>query len=89
MTAKQGPRVFIRSKAVWGYDPEFMALMPAALGVAGEDIAAGDVWVATGADGQMIEISARRLTACSSSRARSSVMERRHSLQSLLFILFT
>jgi GNAT superfamily N-acetyltransferase len=42
-----------RSKAVWGYDPEFMALMPAALGVAGEDIAAGDVWVATGADGQI------------------------------------
>jgi len=25
-----------RSKAVWGYDPEFMALMLAALGVAGE-----------------------------------------------------
>jgi hypothetical protein len=42
-----------RSKAVWGYDPEFMALMLAALGVAGEDIAAGDVWVATGADGQI------------------------------------
>src|SRR4029077_8899783 len=28
-----------RSKAVWGYDPEFMAPMLAALGVAGEDIA--------------------------------------------------
>jgi len=42
-----------RSKAVWGYDPEFMALMLAALGVAGEDIAAGDVWVATAADGQI------------------------------------
>ena len=42
-----------RSKAVWGYDPEFMALMLAALEVAGEDIAAGDVWVATGADGQI------------------------------------
>src|SRR5580700_1794016 len=42
-----------RSKAVWGYDPEFMALMLAALGVAGEDIAAGDVWVATGADRQI------------------------------------
>jgi hypothetical protein len=26
------------SKAVWGYDPEFMALMPAVLGFAGEDI---------------------------------------------------
>jgi hypothetical protein len=36
-----------RSKAGWGYDPEFMALMLAALGVAGEDIAAGDVWVAS------------------------------------------
>src|ERR1700752_1470926 len=33
--------------------PEFMTLMLAALGVAGEDIAAGDVWVATGADGQI------------------------------------
>jgi hypothetical protein len=42
-----------RSKAVWGYDPEFMALILAALGIAGEDIAAGDVWVATGADGQI------------------------------------
>jgi hypothetical protein len=30
-----------------------MAPMLAALGVAGEDIAAGDVWVATGADGQI------------------------------------
>ena len=30
-----------------------MALMPAALGFAGEDITAGDVWVATGADGQI------------------------------------
>jgi hypothetical protein len=29
-----------RSKAVWGYDPQFMALMPAALGVAPEHIAA-------------------------------------------------
>jgi hypothetical protein len=28
-----------RSKAVWGYDPEFMALMPAALAVALKDIA--------------------------------------------------
>ena len=42
-----------RSKAMWGYDPGFMALMPAALAVAPEDIAAGDVWVATGADGQI------------------------------------
>jgi hypothetical protein len=38
---------------VWGYDPEFMALIPAALGFAGEDVTAGDVWVATGADGQI------------------------------------
>ena len=38
---------------MWGYDPGFMALMPAALAVAPEDIAAGDVWVATGADGQI------------------------------------
>jgi hypothetical protein len=43
----------LRSKAVWGYDAGFMALMPAALGVAPEHIAAGDVWVATGADGQI------------------------------------
>jgi GNAT superfamily N-acetyltransferase len=42
-----------RSKAVWGYDPEFMALMPAALEVAGEDIIAGNVWIATGADEQI------------------------------------
>ena len=50
-----------RSKAVWGYDPEFMALMLAALGVAGEDIAAGDVWVATGADGQIAGVVALAL----------------------------
>jgi GNAT superfamily N-acetyltransferase len=42
-----------RSKAVWGYDAEFMALMPAALRVAREEIAAGDVWIATGTDGQI------------------------------------
>jgi hypothetical protein len=35
------------------YDLEFMALMPAVLGVTGEDITAGDVWVATGTDGQI------------------------------------
>ena len=40
-----------RSKAVWGYDPEFMALMPAALEVVPEHIGAGDVWIATGVDG--------------------------------------
>ena len=42
-----------RSKAVWGYDPEFMALMPAALEVVPEHIAAGDVWIATGVDGEI------------------------------------
>ena len=30
-----------------------MALMPAVLGVTGADITAGDVWVATGTDGQI------------------------------------
>jgi len=42
-----------RSKAVWGYDPEFMALMPAALEVVPEHVAAGDVWIATGVDGEI------------------------------------
>jgi hypothetical protein len=42
-----------RSKAVWGYDPEFKALMPAALKVVPEHIAAGDVWIATGVDGEI------------------------------------
>src|SRR6202030_3324344 len=42
-----------RSKAVWGYDPEFKALMPAALEVVPEHIAAGDVWIATGVDGEI------------------------------------
>jgi N-acetylglutamate synthase-like GNAT family acetyltransferase len=36
----------VRSKAVWGYDAAFMALMPAALAVARDEIAAGDVWIA-------------------------------------------
>jgi GNAT superfamily N-acetyltransferase len=43
----------VRSKAVWGYDAGFMALMSAALGVASEDIAAGDVWIASAADRQI------------------------------------
>ena len=42
-----------RSKAVWGYDPEFKALKPAALEVVPEHIAAGDVWIATGVDGEI------------------------------------
>ena len=35
----------VRSKAVWGYDPSFMALARTALEVSPEQIAAGDVWV--------------------------------------------
>jgi hypothetical protein len=42
-----------RSKAVWGYDAGFMTLMPAALEVAPKEIAAGDVWITTGTDGQI------------------------------------
>jgi GNAT superfamily N-acetyltransferase len=41
----------VRSKAVWGYDEAFMALARGALEVRPEQIAAGDVWVATAADG--------------------------------------
>jgi GNAT superfamily N-acetyltransferase len=37
----------IRSKAVWGYDEAFMALARVVLEVSPEQIAAGDVWVAT------------------------------------------
>jgi hypothetical protein len=33
--------------------PEFMARMPAALGVVPAHIAAGDVWIATGVDGEI------------------------------------
>jgi GNAT superfamily N-acetyltransferase len=40
----------IRSKAMWGYDEAFMALVRAVLQVSPEQIAAGDVWVATAAD---------------------------------------
>ena len=39
-----------RSKAVWGYDEAFMALARGVLQVGAEQIAAGDVWVATAAD---------------------------------------
>jgi predicted N-acetyltransferase YhbS len=46
----------IRSKAVWGYDEAFMALARAVLQVSPEQIAAGDVWVATGADGEVAGI---------------------------------
>jgi N-acetylglutamate synthase-like GNAT family acetyltransferase len=43
----------VRSKAVWGYDETFMALARAALEVRPEHIKAGDVWVATAADGSI------------------------------------
>jgi GNAT superfamily N-acetyltransferase len=43
----------VRSKAVWGYDPSFMRLSRTALEVSPEQIAAGDVWVATTADGNV------------------------------------
>jgi N-acetylglutamate synthase-like GNAT family acetyltransferase len=41
----------VRSKAAWGYDEAFMVLARVALEVRPEQIAAGDVWVATAADG--------------------------------------
>ena len=37
----------VRSKAAWGYDEAFMALARVALEVKPEQVAAGDVWVAT------------------------------------------
>jgi GNAT superfamily N-acetyltransferase len=43
----------VRSKAVWGYDESFMALARGALQVGVKEIAAGDVWVATTADGSI------------------------------------
>jgi GNAT superfamily N-acetyltransferase len=43
----------VRSKATWGYDEAFMALARAVLQVSPEQIAAGDVWVATAADGKV------------------------------------
>jgi hypothetical protein len=53
-----------RSKAVWGYDAGFMALMPAALAVSPKEIAAGDVWIATGIDGQIAGSSRPRPVRC-------------------------
>jgi predicted N-acetyltransferase YhbS len=44
----------VRSKAYWGYDEAFMALARVVLQVNPEQIAAGDVWVATGADGEVV-----------------------------------
>jgi hypothetical protein len=46
----------LRLRAVWGYEAGFMALMPAALRVALEDIAAGDVWFVIGAKGQIARV---------------------------------
>jgi predicted N-acetyltransferase YhbS len=43
----------VRSKASWGYDEAFMALARVVLHVNPEQIAAGDVWVATDADGEV------------------------------------
>jgi GNAT superfamily N-acetyltransferase len=43
----------VRSKAVWGYDDSFMALARNVLQVGVRQIAAGDVWVATTADGSV------------------------------------
>ena len=42
-----------RSKAAWGYDEAFMALVRVALKVSPEQISAGNVWVAAGADGEV------------------------------------
>jgi GNAT superfamily N-acetyltransferase len=43
----------IRSKAAWGYDEAFMALVRIAFEGMQEQVAAGNVWVATGADGEI------------------------------------
>jgi len=45
-----------RSKAVWGYDDDFMALCREPLRVKPEEIAAGDVWVAAAPDGNIAGI---------------------------------
>jgi hypothetical protein len=49
-----------RSKAVWGCDAGFMALMPATLEVAPKEIAAGDVWIASVVYGQIVGVVAPR-----------------------------
>ena len=58
----------VRSKAVWGYDEAFMALAREALQVHVKEIAAGDVWVATTADGSIAGVIS---LAPGSSRTRS------------------
>lgn len=44
----------VRSKASWGYDEAFMALARVVLQVNPDQIAAGDVWVTAGADGEVV-----------------------------------
>jgi GNAT superfamily N-acetyltransferase len=51
----------IRSKAVWGYDEWFMTQAREALQVRVEEIAAGDVWVATTVDGSIAGVVALAL----------------------------
>ena len=46
-------KLCVRSKASWGYDEVFMALAQITLEVSPQQIAAGDVWVATAADGSV------------------------------------
>ena len=46
-------KLCVRSKAVWGYDEAFMALVRIAFEGMQEQVMAGDVWVATGADGEL------------------------------------
>jgi GNAT superfamily N-acetyltransferase len=43
----------LRSKAAWGYDEAFMALVRIAFEGVQEQVMAGDVWVATGVDGEV------------------------------------
>jgi predicted N-acetyltransferase YhbS len=44
----------VRSKATWGYDEPFMTLVRLAFKGMQEQAAAGNVWVATGADGEVV-----------------------------------
>jgi predicted N-acetyltransferase YhbS len=46
----------IRSKAAWGYDETFMALVRIAFEGMQEQAAAKNVWVATGADGEVVGV---------------------------------
>jgi GNAT superfamily N-acetyltransferase len=44
----------VRSKAVWGYDKDFMGLVRLALEGMEEQVGTGSVWVATDADGEVV-----------------------------------